>query len=110
MRRRRGIMVTDAVVALTIIAVLSTALVVAINRGHRATARLAAQRGATWAAEAALTQLQAGQSPNMDGIEIERLAVPKAPAGFGWVRVKAQHDGRTATLIGVVPASDGGRP
>jgi type II secretory pathway pseudopilin PulG len=101
--KRRGIMVIDAVVALGIIAALGTALVVAINQGHRASARLANQRGAVWAAEAALAQLQAGQPENPEGVEIEPLSDTTAPAGFTWVRVRAKHGGRTATLIGVVP-------
>jgi type II secretory pathway pseudopilin PulG len=103
---------------LIIIGVLAAALSVASSRHAGGAGRLAASRGATWAAEEALAQLSAGKPASAEGVKVERTEGGAAPAGHVWVRVTAQRDGRSASLVGLVPdkvlppaaPAEGGRP
>lgn len=106
----------DAVMALVIVGLLAAAMSVALGRQARATQRLADERAATWAAERVLSGLQSGgardEQVDVDGagIRIESAEGGKAPAGHAWVRVRADVNGRQATLVGLVPGDsvDGG--
>lgn len=105
---------------LAILAVLAGALVVALNRRQRAGERLSDVRGAAWAAEHALVQMQAGGKPaahaGSGGVAVEIVdGDASAPKGFVWVRVRGERNGRTSSLVGLVPrdkvpaASEGGQ-
>jgi type II secretory pathway pseudopilin PulG len=106
--RGRGLITVDAVTGLVIIAVLAGALVLALNRRQMAGDRLSDARGAAWAAESALVQMQAGGRPVApDGSEVVVEALgggdEAAPRGYVWVRVRGLRNGRSATLTGLVP-------
>jgi type II secretory pathway pseudopilin PulG len=105
-------MIADAVVGLMLLAVLGTAVVIAVRSQHMASERLSDTRGATWAAEQALAQMQAGR-PAGEGARVETLNADRAPEGFTWVRVRTERHGRAADLVGLVPKSsvpaEGGR-
>lgn len=111
-------MTVDAVMGLAILAILAGALAVGVNRSRDAGHRLSDTRGAAWAAEQALMQMQtSGKPAASDAVAIERLEAVEAssaPAGYVWVRVRAQRNGRSATLTGLVPTSavpaEGGQP
>lgn len=112
--RPRGFMVADAVAGIALLAVLSTAIVVAVRSQQVASDRLAETRGATWAAEQALAQMQEGRQAGQD-VRVEPLNGDGAPQGFAWVRVRTERNGRPADLVGLVPtnsmpaAAEGGR-
>ena len=107
--RSRGLITPDAVMGLAILAILAGALVVALNRRQIAGDRLSDVRGAAWAAEDALVQMQAGGKPVApEGAEVvvEPLGggdAETAPRGYAWVRVRGQRNGRSAALTGLVP-------
>ena len=107
---RLGFITPDAVMGLAILAVLAGALFVALNRRQRAGDRLSDTRGAAWAAEQALVQMQAGGKPAVgDGntVAVETIAGDEsAPAGYAWVRVRGERNGRTSTLTGLVPRAN----
>ncbi len=103
--RRAGIFQLDATIGLIILVVLGTAFTVAVSRQRVASGRMADRRGATWAAEHALVQLQSHQ-PAGEGVKIEPLAADAAPAGYAWVRVRTELNGRTATLVGLIPSNN----
>jgi hypothetical protein len=95
-------MVADAVAGIAILAVLSTAIIIAVRSQHIASERLADSRGATWAAEQALAEMQAGRAAGQD-VRVESVTADSTPEGFAWVRVRAERRGRSAELIGLVP-------
>ena len=101
MRRRRGMMLADAAIALALVATLATVLVVLTSRHSRASRELAATRAALRLAEAALADMQAGKPPPQ-GLQVRRLTTPSGAAGV-WVEATASIDGQPATLIGLVP-------
>jgi type II secretory pathway pseudopilin PulG len=101
----RGFVIIDVVIGLAILAAIGAALVVALNRQQGAAARLAETRGLTWAAEQAMAELQSGRKPQVEGVRVEASPAEAAPpAGYAWVRVRAERNGRSATLVGLVPA------
>ena len=102
----RGFVIIDVVIGLMILAAVAAALIVALNRHQHASSRLAETRGLTWAAEQAMAELQSGRKPQGDGIQVESSSTDAAPpAGYAWVRVRAERNGRSATLVGLVPAA-----
>jgi type II secretory pathway pseudopilin PulG len=112
--RPRGLMVADAVAGLALLAVLATAIVIAVRSQHMASERLSDSRGATWAAELALAEMQAGK-PAGENVRVEALdADAPPPDGFTWVHVRTERNGRSADLIGLMPKTSvpaqGGRP
>jgi type II secretory pathway pseudopilin PulG len=99
-------MILDALIGLAIVGALVAALLVGMNRQRGAAERMANTRGATWAAEQALTEMQAGRKPSGSEIRVDPSpADGAAPAGYAWVRVRAERNGRATTLIGLVPAA-----
>jgi type II secretory pathway pseudopilin PulG len=102
--RQCGFMFIDAVIGLAIVGMLIVMLGVALNRQARAMARFADERGATWAAEAALAQMQNGHALTTKEIKVDPTeGADAAPAGYVWVNVRATHGDRSAALIGLVP-------
>ena len=118
--RRAGIMIADAVTGLLIISVLAASMTVALQRHERGSRRVADERAATWAAEAALARMQAGGAPAEAGdgpdeaagtndpppprVVVEPAEGGAAMVGHAWVRVRAEVNGRQSSLVGLVPA------
>jgi type II secretory pathway pseudopilin PulG len=103
--RTRAFVLLDAVIGMMILGALAAALLVALNRQRVAADRLAETRGATWAAEQALAELQSGRKPTGEGVKVEAVAMQAAPPiGQAWVRVRAERSGRSVTLVGLVPS------
>ena len=100
--RPRGFVVVDAVAGLALLAVLAMAIVIAVRSQGMASQRLSDSRGATWAAEQAIAEMQAGR-PAGGNVRVEAVDADKTPDGFAWVRVRAERRGRSADLIGLVP-------
>jgi hypothetical protein len=100
--RARGLMVADAVAGLALLAVLATTIVIAVRSQGIASERLSDSRGATWAAEEALAEMQAGRPAGKE-VLVDDLKADATPEGFAWVRVHAERHGRSADLIGLVP-------
>ena len=100
--RPRGLMVADAVAGLALLAVLATTIIIAARSQGIASERLSDSRGATWAAEQALAEMQAGRAAGKE-VRVDALNADAAPDGFAWVRVHAERYGRSADLIGLVP-------
>jgi type II secretory pathway pseudopilin PulG len=110
-RRRRGLFLVDVVVGLAILALVGVIFAVAVGRQNRAAQRLGDQREAVRLAEAALTSLQAGggaapSPPPLADVSVTVRALPDPPPSPGtrWAEARADVRGRTATLIGAVPA------
>ena len=107
--RRRGIMLTDAVLGIALLVTIGVVLSSTVARHGKATERLSASRAALRAAERVMTDLQLGQAPPASDEatrwQVTRLESPAAPRGQVWVEVRVEHRGRSATLNGIVPAS-----
>src|ERR1700722_18090456 len=108
-RDRQGFLFADAMVGLSIIAMLATLLAVAVNRQQMARQRLADSRSARRLAEYVLLSLQHGQPipPATDAkIEIHPATGGVAPAGFAWTIVQTDVHNQIASLIGLTPAKE----
>jgi Tfp pilus assembly protein PilX len=112
-RKRRGMVVTDAVIGTSIVA--SLLVITAITLGHdKRTARAAAEhRQLTAAAEAALRSYQVGEvelepslHPPGATVTVTRLADGASPVGYAWAEAKATLGKQHATLQGLVPVQD----
>jgi type II secretory pathway pseudopilin PulG len=111
-RHPRGFFLTDTIVGIGILVVLSIVLTVAIVQFRKGAARLADSRSAQRLAEQTLLALQSGQATPTaaEGETIDIAPLPAAsetrdlPTGCTWVRVRTSHDARAAELIGVVRA------
>jgi hypothetical protein len=95
-------MIADAVAGLALVGVLALTIIIAVRSQHMASDRLSDSRGATWAAEQALAEMQSGRPAGKD-VRVERVQADSPPEGFAWVRVHAERRGRRAELIGLVP-------
>ena len=110
-RAGRGFAMADVVLGMSILAVLATAFFTSVHRQRRGAERLADMRGATWDAEYALAVMQLGRAadaPALANVHVEptsdaSAAPVAAPGGYTWVRVRAERNGRSATLVGLVP-------
>jgi hypothetical protein len=71
---------------------------------NRALAHLADARAASRLAESALTSLQSNQHPtNAPTVHYHQIAQASDFPGMTWVEVNATVNGRSASLIGLVP-------
>lgn len=107
MRKRGGWFLIDALVAIGVIALLTTALATSMTKQRRAEDRLAASRESVRLAEQALVALQAKQSAPQppEGTSLQVLpSDASAPAGWRWVTVRVTRDGRTITVTGLAPS------
>jgi Tfp pilus assembly protein PilX len=104
-QRHRGFFDLDVLTGLILVAVLGAALVTALVARGRLSHRLAADRAAAAAAEAALVALQTTAAPVPPNVNLQPVAGVAAPPGKAWVRVAATVDGRARAIIGVVPAN-----
>ena len=101
---RRGFAMADVVLGMSILAVLSAAFFISVHQQRRGSERLADTRGAAWDAEYALAVMQSGrQADGLQNVHVESISDADAPAGNIWVRVRAERNGRSATLVGLVP-------
>lgn len=108
-RRRRGLIVTDAVIGLGIAATLL--VIIATASGHdRRTARAAEQhRELTFEAEAALLALRLDQPPPTaedpaTAVTVNAIDHTDTPDGYAWVRAVATREGQRIELTGLIPA------
>ena len=106
-RRRRGLMITDAVIGLGILAALLAITAITVGHDQRVQRSAGEHRQLTFEAEAALLALQADQlpSPPADPETVLHFTQPQgdAPAGMKWVTVVAKKGNQSAEVIGLVP-------
>jgi hypothetical protein len=107
--RRRGLIITDLVIGLTLIAVLLSITVITLGLDQRATRAAARHRQLTHAAEAALLALQQSQVPDSPTDPAIRVTLTvlhgdEAPAGYRWVCAESSGFGQRIEVLGVVPA------
>lgn len=104
---RRGFFIFEMIVGLGLLALAAFVLVFSTSRIHVASSTLADSREATRAAEATLSQLQAGLTSPPHPADIQVRITPAGPASSGdswqWVDVSATVRGQTRTLTGLVP-------
>lgn len=106
MRRRAGWVFIDAVAAMLLLSILTLMLGIAAGAHHRGLTRLIAVRAASHLAEASLLTLQQGATLSAQKnapVSVESLAPDDSRGPDTWVRVTARVEGRSASLIGLVP-------
>lgn len=106
-RKTGGFFILEMIVGLGLLAVAAFVLVLATSRLHLASSAMADSRQATRAAEATLSQLQAGLASEPPAADTQVRITPVNPALEGenwqWVDVTATVRGQTRTLTGRVP-------
>jgi hypothetical protein len=105
MRRRRGWVFVDVVMGLILVGLTGTMLAAAGTWHYRLLKHLADSRAATRAAESALISIQAGEPVDQGKFAVRQLPTASDALGMQWVEVSATVDGRSASLVGLVPAS-----
>jgi type II secretory pathway pseudopilin PulG len=110
MMRRGGYILFDLITGLVLAGIILVALTVAVVSQNHLAARLAESRNATAAVEGLLAQLQrggGGGGPPLAVSDDVRMAVrpiDDRPLGSHvWVEVSAERDGRSVSLIGLIP-------
>src|SRR5688572_13443842 len=106
--RRNAFFIADAVIGIAIVAVLSVSLIGLLGRRRQAAQRLADLREATRAAEAVMTDLQAGKPAWAPGARPGSAATvrdlaPSDTPGRTWVEVDVTVGSQRAVLAGLVP-------
>ena len=98
-------MLADAMIGLTILAILGVVIATAMNWRQRSSERLADYRAATRAAERTLFELHQGQHPTAPDasamVRVEPVADGQEIDGFRWVRVTAMCKRGVVTLVGL---------
>lgn len=97
-RVRRGIFLTEAIIAMSVILILTAVVATSATQHRKGSDRLANTRAATRLAEQTLTALQAGQPAPTPG---EGSAIEIVPLEGNWVRVRTVVNGRQSELIGL---------
>ena len=104
---RRGLIITDAVIGLSILAMLLAITAITVGHDKRASRAAEAHRQLTFEAESALLALQAGAPPSApDDLKIALTFQEnqgQAPAGLKWITVVAMKEGQSVELSGLVP-------
>jgi len=113
MRRSRGWVFLEVLMAIMIVAILVAILGLAVASHQRGLKHLADSRSATRLAESALISLQSGQSPSIpadaegkpstSNLAFHELSVSPDFPGQVWIEVHAAVNGRQASLVGLVP-------
>jgi len=106
MRRSRGWVFLEVLMAIVIVAILTAILGLAVVSHQRGLKHLADSRSATRLAESALISLQSGQSPSIpagSNLAVHELPVSPDIPGNVWIEVDATVNGRQASLVGLVP-------
>ena len=110
--RARGFMILDAIIGIAILGAIMLIIAIAIQRERRAGDRLSQSRHAVRAAEAVLSQLQAGRQmpcdPQGAAVQLHDVAAG-APHGYHWVEVQATAGDQHAALVGLAPAAAAGK-
>jgi type II secretory pathway pseudopilin PulG len=105
-RAHRGWVFLDVLMAITIVAILTAILGLAVASHRRGLKHLADSRSATRLAESALISMQSGQSPSIpanSNLAFHELPVSPDLPGDVWIEVEASVNGRPASLVGLVP-------
>ena len=107
MNRRRGLMTMDALAGLMLLIALATALAVAANMRARNAHLLSDQRKANNAAQEVLANLQSGGEAKVkdESVQISVQRTGKRVADREWVEVRVVREGRHASIVGLVPAT-----
>lgn len=104
MRRRRGWVFVDVVMAMILISLIAMMLAVAAAWNRRALDHLSDSRAAARLAESALISLQSGQLPASDApVTFRKLSAGSEIPGHAWVEVDAVVKNHHASLVGLVP-------
>lgn len=103
MNKRTAFMFADVLMALAVIAVIGGVLLMTLGRHHRAMRSLADGRRAAELAEQALLELRTSGKTQVKA-EVRRLP-SEGLQGQMWIEVRTSVGGRSATLVGLVPAS-----
>ncbi len=104
---RRGFMVLDAVLGLSVVAAIATLLIVSSSAEQRAMQKLRGTRSAGAIAESAMVELQQSRRLPPDNADTHlalRRLLTRAPAGQVWVEISVTHEAGRAELVGLVPA------
>jgi hypothetical protein len=112
---RAGLMLIDVLLAGVIVGAVIVVLAAGVTQYGRASARLAEQRQAVYAAEGVLVGLQSGRNVGAvmregENVRVEEIEGGEEIAGHRWVRVVVVVGEREAELVGVVPAEVQVRP
>ena len=114
---RRGFLVADMLVALAIVALLAAIMAATLGKQAKASIKFSQTRAAMRLAEAAMADMQTGQSPSppqAGTLGVRRMPAQTQPAGMAWVEVTVQLEGGRAALLGLVgegiAAKTGGAP
>ena len=111
--RRRGLFFMDTVIGLVIAGTLGLILVIAITRATQARDRLEDSATAGRAAERALATIQRGEpAPVAVGdakVTVKPVTGGARVEGREWLEVIATYNGRSASLVGLVPRRGGGQ-
>ena len=101
----RGWLMFEMIAAMFILTILAGVLIVTARRERDAQAALAASRASARAAEAVLTDMQSGKPAPTDaqGVRVLPLDLAADTPLMQWVEVDVTIDGRSATLVGLVP-------
>jgi hypothetical protein len=108
-------MLVDTILGLVITGMLSTLLVVAITRAGAAQRQMDDGAAADRACQRVMDALHKGQPAPATIGEAKVTVRPAAggganvPAGHAWREVVVTYRGRTASLVGLVPANGGGQ-
>lgn len=107
MKRSGGFFIFEMIIGLGLLALAAFVLIMATSRVHLASSVMADSRAATRAAEAALSQLQAGRpmgAPDPDApVQVGPAPAATPDDSWQWVEVTAAVRGQRRTLIGRVP-------
>lgn len=103
MRSRRGWVFIDVVMGVILVGMIAGMLGAAAGWHYRALKHLADTRAATRLAESTLISLQTGQPVAAADSKCRELSAATDLPGMTWVEVSATVDGRSASLVGLVP-------
>src|SRR5688500_20404979 len=101
---RRGFFLTDMMVGLILVGILTVVLGATVWRTNLVGKRLADNRAALRLAERTLADLRTGtpHAAPVGQVQLRRLS--DGPAGQAWVEVRANVEGRSTRLVGMVDA------
>jgi hypothetical protein len=110
--RRRGFFLADTVMGFIVVGILGVILVTAITKSSRARDRLEESATADRIAQRVMGVLREGKpGPATLGdaqVKVKAASGGAVVAGQRWVEVSVVYHGRSASLVGLVPA--GGAP
>lgn len=105
MKRRRGYMFIDAVLAILILGIAAAILAGALSQSSKARRLIADQQQALQLANRVLLSMQTGQPlpPAEASVDVKLIDLPDpAPDGWRWVRVETRLQQSHAQLIGLI--------